>query len=252
MGLKANCMYEEPTFYSVEDLRRHRKERLAGAFRIFNQFGFNDLVGGHITVRDPEKRDQYWVNPLGVHFGEMKVSDLQLVNGHGEVLKGNRPVKEKALAIHLQVHQVRPDVVSAIHVHSMYGKEWSDFDKHLSPLTNDCCAFYNDHGVCESFLGANSDCERVSAALKQHKAVIIPNQGFMTVGYSVDEAASWFIAMDRACKAQLLAEADGNQTTFDEQKAISTYSQIGNAHEGWLYYQPLWYKLIEEEPDVLQ
>lgn len=252
MGLKANCMYEEPTFYNVEDLRRHRKERLAGAFRIFNQFGFNDLVGGHITVRDPEKRDQYWVNPLGVYFGEMKVSDLQLVNGHGEVLKGHRPVNERALAIHLQIHQVRPDVVSAVHVYSMYGKEWSEFRKHLSPLTKDCCAFYQDHGVSSSFSGANSDCEQVAAALKQYKAVIIPNQGFMTVGYSVDEAASWFIAMDRACKAQLLAEAEGDHITYDERKTLSLYSQNGNAHEGWLYYQPLWYKLIEEEPDVLQ
>ncbi|MGF9947368.1 class II aldolase/adducin family protein, partial [Priestia megaterium] len=73
MSTKAASIYNQPTFHNVEEERQHRKERLAGAFRIFNQFGFNEGVAGHITVRDPEKKDHYWVNPLGVHFGQMKV-----------------------------------------------------------------------------------------------------------------------------------------------------------------------------------
>ncbi|WP_042349307.1 class II aldolase/adducin family protein [Bacillus massiliigorillae] len=251
MGIKANCMFEEPTFYDIAELRRHRQERLAGAFRILNHFGFNDCVGGHITVRDPERRDHFWVNPIGISFGEMRVSDLQLVNGQGDILKGNLPVNQEALEVHLQIHQARPDVVSAIHVHSLHGKEWSELGKYVSPLTKDCCAFYQDHGLCNLLAGTNKDCDVVATALKQYKAVILRNQGFMTVGYSVDEAVSWFIAMDRACKAQLLAEAEGNENIMNERKAVNMHSQFGTAHEGWLNFQPLWYKLIEEEPDVL-
>ena len=51
-----------PTFATVEEERRHRKVHLAGAFRLFARFGFDEGVAGHITVRDPEHLDWFWVN----------------------------------------------------------------------------------------------------------------------------------------------------------------------------------------------
>ena len=52
-----------PEFDNVEDERRHRKQRLAAAFRLFGQFGFSEGTAGHITARDPERADHFWVNP---------------------------------------------------------------------------------------------------------------------------------------------------------------------------------------------
>ena len=40
-----------PAFQTVEEERRHRKERLAGAFRLFSKFGFDEGVAGHITAQ---------------------------------------------------------------------------------------------------------------------------------------------------------------------------------------------------------
>ena len=51
-----------PQFSSPEDERRHRKERLAASFRLFAKFGFDEGVAGHITARDPERTDHFWVN----------------------------------------------------------------------------------------------------------------------------------------------------------------------------------------------
>lgn len=48
---------------SVEHERRHRKERLAGALRVFGRHGFEDGVSGHITALDPEYSDCFWGNP---------------------------------------------------------------------------------------------------------------------------------------------------------------------------------------------
>src|SRR6476469_50468 len=69
-----------PMYDSVEDERRHRKERLAGALRIFGRLGFEDGVSGHITARDPEFSDRFWVNPFGMPFRHVTVSDLVLAN----------------------------------------------------------------------------------------------------------------------------------------------------------------------------
>jgi ribulose-5-phosphate 4-epimerase/fuculose-1-phosphate aldolase len=69
-----------PQFATAEDERRHRKQRLAAAFRLFGQFGFDEGVAGHITARDPERLDHFWVNPLGMNFKQVRVRDLILVN----------------------------------------------------------------------------------------------------------------------------------------------------------------------------
>ena len=50
-----------------------RKQRLAAGFRLFSEFGFDEGVAGHITARDPEFTDTFWVNPFGVHFSQVNV-----------------------------------------------------------------------------------------------------------------------------------------------------------------------------------
>ena len=57
-----------PTFDSPEDERLHRKQRLAATFRLFGRFGFNEGVAGHVTARDPEHPELFWVNPFGLSF----------------------------------------------------------------------------------------------------------------------------------------------------------------------------------------
>ena len=59
---------QPPIFDDVAKERRHRKERLAAALRLFGRFGFEEGVAGHITARDPEFTDHFWVNPFGVSF----------------------------------------------------------------------------------------------------------------------------------------------------------------------------------------
>lgn len=243
-----------PTFDSVEDERLHRKQRLAAAFRLFSKFGFEEGVAGHITARDPEFPDRFWVNPFVVPFAHIVVSDLICVAATGEVVEGTRPVNTAAFAIHSQVHAARPDVVAAAHSHSVYGKSWSALGRLLDPLTQDVCAFYQDHGLFDDYTGVVIDVEegkRIAAALGESKAVILRNHGLLTVGHSVDEAAWWFITMERSCQAQLLAEAAGAPVKIDPDNAALTAGQVGGHYAGWLSFQPLFQKIVREQPDLL-
>src|SRR3954468_6063011 len=106
-----------PTFESVEEERQYRKVRLAAAFRLFSKFGFDEGVAGHITARDPELTDHFWVNPFGMHFSQIRASDLLLVNHSGDVVEGNWPLNQAPFDIRSQVHAARPDVVTAAHTH---------------------------------------------------------------------------------------------------------------------------------------
>ena len=107
-----------PPRTTVQAERRHRQERLAGAFRLFARFGFAQGLAGHITARDPELTDHFWVNPLGIHFSRIKVSDLLLVNSKGETVMGDRPLNKAAFAIHAAIHEHNPKIVAAAHTHS--------------------------------------------------------------------------------------------------------------------------------------
>ncbi len=244
-----------PTFENAEDERRHRKQRLAAAFRLFGQFGFDEGVAGHITARDPERLDHFWVNPLGMNFKQIRVRDRILVNHEGEVVDGNWPVNRAAFVIHSQVHAARPDVIAAAHAHSVYGKTWSSLRRPLDPLTQDACAFYGDHAVFDNFTGVVLDLEegkRIAHALGDNKAAILANHGLLTVGQSVDEAAWWFITMERTCQAQLLAEAAGTPVLIDAEQAELTAAQVGHRSSGWYSFQPLYDWITAQQPDLLE
>ena len=244
---------EPPTFSSVAEERQHRKERLAAALRLFSRFGFDQGVAGHITARDPELTDHFWVNPYGQHFGQVRVSDLILVNDHGEVVEGEARVNRAAFAIHSQVHTARPDVIAAAHAHSMYGKAWSSLGRLLDPITQESCAFYQDQGLFEEFNGIvyeTVEGERIAQALGHRKAVILRNHGLLTVGHTVDEAAWWFINMEGCCKAQFLAESAGKPILIDPENAALTHTQLGTHEAGWFQFQPLWARITREQPDL--
>ena len=97
-----------------------------------------------------------------------------------------------------------------------------------------------------------SEGDRIAQALGKSKAVILRNHGLLTVGTTVDEAAWWFITMDRSCQAQLLAEAAGTPVKIDHESALIARSQVGNELTGWFQFQPLWNKIAREEPDLFE
>ena len=238
---------------SIEEERLCRKQRLAAGFRLFGKFGFDEGVAGHITARDPELEDHFWVNPFGKSFKQVSVSDLLLVSHTGEVVEGSAPVNGAAFAIHSQVHAARPDVVAAAHSHSIYGKSWSSLGRRLDPITQDACAFYDDHGLFDDFTGVVLDVEegrRIGGALGENKAVILRNHGLLTVGQSVEEAVWWFITMERSCQAQLLAEAAGSPVLIDPEMAARTAEQVGSHVAGRFSFQPLWDVITAEQPDL--
>ena len=235
--------------------RAQLKQRLAAGFRLFARYGFDEGVAGHITVRDPEDPHTFWVNPFGMYFGHIRASDLILVNAEGEVIRGKARVNRAAFAIHSRVHAARPDVMAAAHSHSLYGRTWSTLGRKLDPLTQDACAFYDDHSVFDDYTGVvldTSEGERIGAALGRNKAVILRNHGLLTVGKTVDAAVFWFITMDRCCHTQLMAEAAGKPIAIDPENALKTHGQVGSEGAGWLGFQPLYAKIVKEEPDLLE
>jgi len=242
--------FAPPTFETVAEERQYLKEKLAGCFRLFGRLGFGEGVAGHITVRDPGKPDHFWVNPFGMSFRRIRASDLLLVSHEGDIVEGSLPLNAAAFAIHSQIHAARPDVVAAAHSHSIYGKTFSSLGQPLLPITQDACAFFDDHAVHHDFGGVVADVaygKSLAATLGDRKALIHQNHGLITVGETLDAAVWFFVTMERSCQAQLLAQAAGTPIVIDDETAAHTRGQVGSMLAGWFSFQPLWQDICDTE-----
>ena len=240
---------------SPEELRRHQLERLAAGFRMFSHFGYDEGIAGHITLRDPEYPHYFWVNPFGMHFGQICISDLILVDREGNIVQGEgKMLNTAAFAIHSRLHEARPDVNAAAHSHSMYGKSFSSLGRLLEPITQDSCAFFDNHVLFDDFTGVvleTDEGDRIAKALGDKKAAILKNHGLLTTGESVDAALWAFLSMDRCCQSQLIAESAGQMERISDEVAELTKSQVGSEFAMWASFQPIYDLMLEKDDSFL-
>ncbi|CAH0021250.1 unnamed protein product [Clonostachys rhizophaga] len=227
-------LHHIPRPEALEDQRRWQLEQMAGAFRIFSKLGFADGSSGHISLRDPIRPETFWINPYGVHFGVLKVSDMVHVDHQGDRIGGGEgPVNKAGFIIHSAIHERRPDIHAACHMHSPYARAWSTFGRPIDMVNQDSCMFYDDLSVYASFGGvvfAPEEGGKIADALgPHHKNVILQNHGILTSGGTVAEAAAFFIALERACQTQLLLESAVAPTTLGG--AVSGLQKTYVSHE---------------------
>ena len=245
-----------PEYDSIEE-EQERKKRLAASFRLFAKLGFDEGVAGHITARDPIDPLTFWVNPFGMHFSMIKPSDLIRVDHDGNIVEGVGLLNAAAFAIHSEVHAARPDVNGVAHTHAPHGRAFSILNKKLSSFTQDSCAFHNDHALYDDYGGVVVDLDegkRIAKALGQNKAAILRNHGLITVGETVDSAAWWYIAMERSCQVQLLAESASNGSELvpiSEEAASQAATITGSPYAGWFQFQPLYASILHTNPDLI-
>jgi len=239
---------------NIEAIRLFRKQRLAAGLRLFAYYGFDHGPAGHITVRDPEWTDHFWINPLGVYFGHVRVSDLLLVNHAGEIVIGNKPVNQAGFQIHSAIHKARPEVNGVAHSHSLYGKTWSTLGRVLDPLTQDSAGFYERQALSD-FTGVvleSDQAQKIVDDVGDKNYMILKNHGILTAAPSVESAVWYYIALEDAARVQLLAEAAGTPNALSHEVASFTADQYNRRPDGGRFgFQPLYEKIVREQPDLL-
>ncbi|MDQ0938393.1 class II aldolase/adducin family protein [Streptomyces sp. V1I1] len=246
----------ESTFDSPGDERRHRKQRLAAALRLFGKYGFGEGVSGHISVRDPEHFDRFWVNPFGVSFKLVRVRDLICVDSTGQVVEGgDYRVNPSAFAIHSQIHKLRPDATAAAHAHTVASRALGALGRLLDPIDQESAAFYRDQVLYDSYDGPSVTVEqgrRIAERLGDNRAILLQHHGLITVGGSLDEAVHWFFTFDSCAQVQLLASAAGTPKSMTDDQARSAQDGFGDSQLGWYSFKLLWDEIVHEQPDLLE
>ncbi|KAJ5502056.1 hypothetical protein N7463_004930 [Penicillium fimorum] len=260
---KVNRLHHIPRPTNKEEERQWLLEQMAGAFRIFAKLGFSDGGSGHISVRDPVEPHTFWINPYGVHFALLNVSDMVRVDEQGNRVAGaDKPVNTAGFIIHSAIHQRRPDIHAACHMHSPFGRAWSTFGRGIDMLNQDSCMFYDDLSVYPAFGGvvfAQGEGQRIADYLgPKNKCLIMQNHGLLTAGGTVAEAAAFFIALERACQTQILVEsatAPGSigasegvlkKTLVDDEVALYTKKGTGTPEVMYMQFAPEYQLILKE------
>lgn len=247
-----------PTFSTPLEEREYLKHRLAQAFRIFGHLGYDEGVAGHITVRDPVDPNTFWVNPFGRHFSSIRATDLLHVDHAGKILPDSGPeriLNKAAFMIHSAIHLKRQDVNCAAHSHAIHGRAFATLGIELDMLTQDACAFYDDHVVYHNFRGVVLDEEEglaIAEALQHRKAAILQNHGLLVATDSIESTVHFFIALEKCCQVQLLADAaaKGRGITpikIPDDDALNTWKTVGGVKGGFFAGLPQFQALERRE-----
>ena len=193
---------------SPEDVRADRKRQVALGYRILAALRWGDLGDGHISARDPERTDCFWLLRYGVSYHEARVTDLVLLGPDGTLVEGEGVTNKAAYYIHHPILAARPEAVSACHVHTGWGTPFAAEVRPIEPITQEACIFFEDHAIFddeEVQVQSVAAGARIAAALGGNRAIILRNHGLLTVGERVDEAVGSFVHMERVAEAHMKA-----------------------------------------------
>jgi ribulose-5-phosphate 4-epimerase/fuculose-1-phosphate aldolase len=226
---------------SIPEERAHRKRMCALGYRAFGAMRWGMLGDGHISARDPELTDHFWLLDWGIPFWAATVGDLVLVGPGGEVkdADGNLTgaVNTAGYNIHAPVLAARPDAVSAAHTHTQFGTPWAANVRPFRALSQESCAYVFDQAMFddeEVEVLTYDGGKRIATAIGDNKLCILRNHGLLTVGRTVEEAVGWFVMAERVAEVHVKAP-DG--VPISDEAARVAASTLAVDPTGWRVFQ---------------
>jgi ribulose-5-phosphate 4-epimerase/fuculose-1-phosphate aldolase len=212
--------------------RERRQHDVAAGYRILGSYGWGDDGSGHISARDPEHANSFWLLRYDVAFSSATTDDLVLVGPDGSLRVGDGAINQAAYFIHHPIHHARPDVVGVVHTHTGYGTPFSALCTPLVAMSQEACAFHDDQAV---FVAEDLDVVdldaggRLAAALGSKRLLVLANHGLLTVAPTVGQAVAFFVLAERAAEVQL--KCPGGRVVSDA-AASRIYASIGTPSNG--------------------
>ena len=228
---------------------------LAAFCRLVAHYGWDDLLLAHLSCRVPGE-DAYLINPYGLLFEEITASSLLKVDFAGnKLIDSDYDISPEANVIHGAVLSARADVNCVAHVHTIAGMAVASQVRGLrnvsqqSMLVALSLAYHDYEGVVLD----PAEGPRLVADLGDKRHMILRNHGLLTVGATVSQAFSGLYNLQRACEAQVAAEA-GEELLIpisDEimEKTRALFTATAAAVQNDLLWPALLRRLRRTQPD---
>jgi ribulose-5-phosphate 4-epimerase/fuculose-1-phosphate aldolase len=242
---------------SAEEWRA--RQELACVYRLFDHFGWHELIYNHVTVRVPGEEGHFLINPFGLMYREVNASNLVKIEVDGNIVLGEHPVNRAGFVIHSAIHRSRDDAHAVAHTHTTAGQAVSCQEHGLLPMSFTAMLF---HGrvAYHDYEGITLDLdeqERLLADLGDKNAMILRNHGLLTCGRTLADAFQEMYQLQRSCEVQIAALAGGAKVILPrEELAIRATGQFDNTArqgtENRMMFDAMVRWMVDKDPSFLE
>lgn len=183
---------------------------LAACYRIFDYFGWTELIYNHITLRVPGPQRHYLINPFGLNYNEVTARNLVKVRLDGSAVDPSpHPVNQAGFIIHGAIHAAREDAHCIMHTHTSAGMAVATkqgglrHDNFYGALLYGRVAYHDFEGIS---IHADEQ-PRLVASLGDKDVLILRNHGLLVTAGDVPAALRLMWHLQRACEVQVLSGA---------------------------------------------
>ncbi len=244
---------EQPKVTDLEELRQLRKWETAIGYRIFAAMRWGQMGDGHISARDPELADHFWVLGYGIRFADATMDNLTLVGPDGRGVAGptTNGINYAAFNIHWPILNARRDLASAAHVHTPFGTPWAANVSPFRPISQESCSIVFDQSIYHGEdleVDSTDGGEAIARAMGDNRVCILANHGLLAGGRSPGDAVGMFVTAERVAEVHVKAP-DARPISEEAAKAVDVSLNSGDV--GWRAFQWLARDLVPDPSVVL-
>lgn len=202
--------FEQPARFSPAEWQARVK--LAAAYRIFDHLGWSELIYNHISLRVPDEPGHFLINPFGLHYSEVRASNLVKVDVEGNIVgHSDWPINPAGFTFHGAIHATLPDAHCVMHVHTTETQAVCCLEDGLA-FTNFYAAQLYGKIAYHDFEGITvhlDEGRRILASAGDKPVLLLRNHGPVVVGSTLAQAFSLMWLVNRACEIQMATHSMG-------------------------------------------
>lgn len=190
------------------------RQQLAACYRVFDLLGWTELIFNHISLRVPDEPRHFLINPFGLHYREVRASNLVKVDVDGRIVGPSEwPVNPAGLTPHATIHRGIGAAHCVMHTHTTAGMAVASSQAGLQ-ITNFYAAQLGGRIAYHDFEGITVRADegaRLLASLgtPPKPALVLRNHGLLAWGETLPKAFYTLWLMQRACEIQVAGAALG-------------------------------------------
>jgi L-fuculose-phosphate aldolase len=187
--------------------------------RWLSRLGYTPGTSGNLSVRLDSSR--LVVTPTGVSKGQVKGSEMVVVDLDGEVLEGSGKATSE-ISMHLAVYRQRPDVGAVVHSHPPIATAFACSGRALDEVL--CQEAVMTVGTVPLAPYATTGTDEVAASLqpyiRDHDAILLENHGVVSYGRTLIEALMTMETVEHLAHVTLVSHQLGSARPLGKDRIL--------------------------------
>ena len=231
---------------------------LLAALRWAEREGLSEGICNHFSVLVPGSTDHFLLNPQGLHWSELRISDLLIVDAEGNLVEGKHAAEPTAFFIHSRIHRSKPSAKCVMHTHMPYATALCCSERgRLEWCSQNSLRYYGRIGYDDCYNGLaldEAEGDRMGQLMADYDILFLANHGVVVTAENVALAFDDLYYLERACMIQVLAESRGKPLKLiPDELCEQTHRQIvEEIDQSYLHMDAIKRILLARHPEMLQ